>query len=554
MSIKRESYNFWLDQKNCQILCVLATVINTEGSTYSKKSSQMIISNDSFFGFLSIGCLEKEIIDTARSMLRNSKKYDWISPKGWKKGIIQRIDMSDESDIFFGSGAGCGGITEVLLEILPLNLNSIEEEEIFLFQPKDFESENLFINLEKKVEIFPEIYESLFYRSNKPISEKYIPIKFTPIPLVSIFGAGDDVIPIALFGQELGWHLTIFDYRSHLLTSERFPKANLKLCRYEKIEENLLTSPINLLITHNLLHDLEILNRFIPLEKSLPYIGLLGSKIRIQKLKKIGKSNSLNQLLQKIDCPVGLPNWKTNTPESIALSIVSNIQQKIDSKKILLPPKQKKQPNIACVILAAGGSTRLGKPKQNIFFRGKTLLEDITSKARLLQPSTLKIVLNESILIPKSIPQSDVIINREWQQGIGGSIKLALKTILLEKNIDGVFLFLCDQPFIRISHFKELLDTFKLNKEIVATSYQGTIGIPAIFPNKYFQQLLQIDSSLGAKKIIFNNLGKVIQVPCEEAKIDIDTQKDLELLMDPKNKKEPQESGFHSKSDYLVKY
>jgi xanthine/CO dehydrogenase XdhC/CoxF family maturation factor len=159
-------------------------------------------------------------------------------------------------------------------------------------------------------------------------AEVFIEVIQPPVPLM-IFGAGHDAIPLVRLAQELGWYVTVVDNRKVETARERFPSADeVILSRPEGISESvsLNNCTMAVVMTHNYLHDLEILKTL--LFSPVRYLGILGPKSRTEKLLKDLQEQGIipteNQL-QRLYSPVGL-NIGADTPEEIALSIVAEIQ------------------------------------------------------------------------------------------------------------------------------------------------------------------------------------------------------------------------------------
>ncbi|HEY9651447.1 MAG TPA: XdhC/CoxI family protein [Coleofasciculaceae cyanobacterium] len=159
-------------------------------------------------------------------------------------------------------------------------------------------------------------------------AEVFIEVIQPPVPLM-IFGAGHDAIPLVRLAQELGWYVTIVDSRQADGTRERFSRADKVILSHpEGIGESvsLDNRTMAVVMTHNYLHDLEILKTLLP--SPVKYLGILGPKSRTEKLfqdlQEQGITPTENQL-QRFYSPVGL-NIGADTPEEIALSIVAEIQ------------------------------------------------------------------------------------------------------------------------------------------------------------------------------------------------------------------------------------
>jgi xanthine/CO dehydrogenase XdhC/CoxF family maturation factor len=159
-------------------------------------------------------------------------------------------------------------------------------------------------------------------------AEVFIEVIQPPVPLM-IFGAGHDAVPLVRLAQELGWYVTVVDNRQADSTQERFPSADeVILCRPEGISEAVVLDnrTIAVVMTHNYLHDLELLKTLLP--SPVRYLGILGPKSRTEKLFQELQEQGITPTetqLQRLYSPVGL-NIGADTPEEIALSIVAEIQ------------------------------------------------------------------------------------------------------------------------------------------------------------------------------------------------------------------------------------
>jgi len=188
---------------------------------------------------------------------------------------------------------------------------------------------------------------------------------------------------------------------------------------------------------------------------------------------------------------------------------------------------------IAILILAAGGSARLGTPKQLLVFRGKTLLNHTVEAAVESRCRNIVIVLGSRAarLRPQLNRQVDVVENRRWRQGPGTSIRAGLRRILRRSIPDGVLICVCDQPFLSAAPITKLLRRFeKGDRSIVASRYGKTRGVPALFGSEWFDALLRLDPAHGAKAIIQNNAPHVATVPFPRGNFDIDTPADYRRL------------------------
>nr|WP_321226909.1 nucleotidyltransferase family protein [uncultured Psychroserpens sp.] len=184
--------------------------------------------------------------------------------------------------------------------------------------------------------------------------------------------------------------------------------------------------------------------------------------------------------------------------------------------------------NIAILILSAGSSTRMGTTKQLLPIGNKTLLG--LSIENALQTNAKKVfcVLGSNAEnIKNSISQYDIeiIINPNFKEGLSSSIVEGLNHIE-NSNFDSVLIMLSDQPKVDSNYINLLiLSSEKKPTQITASQYEKTIGVPAIFPKKYFKQLQQLEGDKGAKDFLNTHKAQVISIKSDKL-IDIDTQDD----------------------------
>jgi len=191
------------------------------------------------------------------------------------------------------------------------------------------------------------------------------------------------------------------------------------------------------------------------------------------------------------------------------------------------------------IVLAAGSSSRMGGPKQLLFYNNQSLLEHIIDEAeKSLMPVVVVLGANERE-IKKALKKqkAEMVINENWQSGMASSINAGLKKALkMYKEMQNCILTVCDQPFVSSALFREIVNQkLKTGKKIVACSYANTLGTPCLFDKTYFDELMNLEGSHGAKKLLQKYAGDVASVPFEKGKIDVDTKNDCEELLKNNN-------------------
>jgi len=125
------------------------------------------------------------------------------------------------------------------------------------------------------------------------------------------------------------------------------------------------------------------------------------------------------------------------------------------------------------------------------------------------------------------------VINREWSRGLASSLTLGLSTLLADGTCDGVLVTLADQPFVDSAALRRLVATFDAKRRIVASSYAGTIGVPAVFGREHTDALMHLNGDAGAGSWLRTRASEVTSVPLDSAAIDIDTLSDAARLVPP---------------------
>ncbi len=186
---------------------------------------------------------------------------------------------------------------------------------------------------------------------------------------------------------------------------------------------------------------------------------------------------------------------------------------------------------LAILVLAAGKSSRMKSIKQLLKINNKTLLENTLENAKKINEKSVFCVLGanaEKIKKETSTKNINYIFNENYESGLSSSIVSGIIHLKKEnKNFDGILILLADQPEVDVKYLNHLVTTFQENKNhIIASNYNSSTGVPAIFAKKHFNQLLLLEGDKGAKKFIQNNISEVIKVLRKSPFIDIDTQED----------------------------
>jgi molybdenum cofactor cytidylyltransferase len=188
------------------------------------------------------------------------------------------------------------------------------------------------------------------------------------------------------------------------------------------------------------------------------------------------------------------------------------------------------------IILAAGNSSRLGRPKQLLPFRGQTLLTHTVTETLHagLTPVVVTGAFHTEVKESLCGHSIDIIFNPDWAEGMASGIVAGLSNLLLlHPDVDSVIIAVCDQPFISSALLAQLVSTFDMSgKGIIACAYADSVGTPVLFGRHYFEQLLTLTGGEGAKKLLKQYPDDLATIAFSGGDIDIDTAEDARNLGD----------------------
>jgi len=345
------AFSVWVDQGKS---LVLASVFETEGSTYSKAGAQMLITEDGDFqGMLSGGCLEGDLAERARAVLQT--------------GVPQAVtyDLGQNDEELWGLGVGCDGLMRIFLQ--PLLAESGYEPFSTMVRALGGDSDQVAATvIETETAKLPAgatmvtVNGAITYCD---IDDEYVQeisaiigmtllecqssyrtivagdtsaaVLFSllkPPPAILVLGAGLDAGPVVRFARELGWKVTVQDHRPAYIESGKFIDAEQVIC----VPVSELAGTIDLdrfaatiVMSHHLTSDREYLKQLA--KSKVGYIGLLGPEDRRKRLlEELG--DHAERLQGRLHGPAGL-DIGGRGPASIALSIIAEMH-----RQIFLPP------------------------------------------------------------------------------------------------------------------------------------------------------------------------------------------------------------------------
>ena len=190
--------------------------------------------------------------------------------------------------------------------------------------------------------------------------------------------------------------------------------------------------------------------------------------------------------------------------------------------------------DVACVLLAAGGSRRLGVAKQLIRHRTRTLLAHAVAAARGAVPRAPLIVvvgaeaLRVRLALRRASWRARVVGNSRWREGMAESLRLGLGAV--PRTATAALVLLVDQPRVDAAAIARLVAAWRRRPGVPAAArYDERIGVPAVLPRRQWSALKELRGDEGARALLRGHVAPTL-VDMPEAALDIDTPNDLERL------------------------
>lgn len=329
---------------------VLASVYETEGSTYSKAGARMLINAaGGFQGMLSGGCLEGDLAERARQVLESRRAQT----------VTYDLRLNDEE--LWGLGVGCDGLMRIFLQPLLAENDyapfgaiarvyegdrseiavTVLESDSTALQPgatllTDGDTSEVFglsddaagvLAREGKAALAGDVSCTREIALGDAKATILLAV-IKPRPRFLVLGAGLDAEPVIRLAAELGWRTTVYDHRPAYIEKGDFANADQVICApVEDLSANVSLHHFDatIVMSHHLASDRAYLAQLCKTE--IPYIGLLGPKDRRSRLlDDLGADGA--SLKDRLHGPAGLPIGASG-PAAIALSILAEAYREI---------------------------------------------------------------------------------------------------------------------------------------------------------------------------------------------------------------------------------
>jgi molybdenum cofactor cytidylyltransferase len=198
---------------------------------------------------------------------------------------------------------------------------------------------------------------------------------------------------------------------------------------------------------------------------------------------------------------------------------------------------ESKPVSVGAVILAAGSSSRMGRPKQTLQFRGESLLRRAALSALRAGCRPVIVVMGaHAELSRRELEALDVceVLNPLWETGMASSVRAGVEGLVsADADVDAAVLMLCDQPHVTADVIYGLVAAHRATgNPVVASTYGGSFGVPALFDRALFDELARLEGADGAKQVIKKYTSEAHFLPFRGGEMDVDTPDDFSRLIE----------------------
>ena len=183
-------------------------------------------------------------------------------------------------------------------------------------------------------------------------------------------------------------------------------------------------------------------------------------------------------------------------------------------------------PRIAAVVLSAGESSRMGRPKALLSIEGETFIGRIVGSLKRTQVGKILVVLGHNagpLAAAIGALPVEILINPNYQLGQLSSLQVAVRTLLPDPDCDGMLVHLVDHPYLDASLVDRMIRQFyESKKDIVVPRCRGKRGHPVLFSRRLFGELLDAPMDQGAKAVVNAHGDATLEMETDEEGITVD--------------------------------
>ena len=191
--------------------------------------------------------------------------------------------------------------------------------------------------------------------------------------------------------------------------------------------------------------------------------------------------------------------------------------------------------SITAIVLAAGPSSRLGRPKQLLPWGGPTLLGRVVSETLTWPVDSVWVVLGsglEGILQSVALGEAGAVENPEWEEGMASSLRVGLDVASRDPSTEAAFVVMGDQPGIDPAVVEALIERHKTsNAPAIVPKYRYVRGHPVLIARSLWARMMSLEGDQGGKNLLQAHPEWVEEVWFEQLPPrDVDTPDDVRDL------------------------
>jgi len=520
-------------------------VVRVSGSSYRRPGARMLIAGDRWIaGCVSGGCLEGDVMLRGEHRCRDG-------------AVVVTYDSTTEEGEPWGVGLGCNGIVDVLLEHVPAGAShdaitfarACFAEEAAGILVTVIRSRVPAVPIGARVALGPPCaldhpvtdpdLRSALERAGRgtagvvelaALGITALVEVIAPSPQLFVLGSGHDAAPLVTLAASVGFRVTVADTavreKSRFLAADRVVSTGGAMDRLGALIDA-AAEPYVVIMHHQLSADRDALA--VALASRARYVGVLGPAHRTRDLlAELGRRPGDDP---RLHAPIGL-DVGAETPEQIALAIVGELHAVVRRAQggKLRDRARALHADVASVVLAAGGSRRLGRPKQLVELDGLPLVRRVAETCVAARSGPVGVVLGaHAAAVARALGDLPVaqVANDGWDEGIASSIRAAVRWAE-DRGAGALLITLADQPRITVEHLVALRSAWLAGAPIAASRFSGILGAPAVFDRARWELLARLEGDQGAGRSLGGE--DVVAIDWPDGAIDVDTADDLRAL------------------------
>ncbi len=192
--------------------------------------------------------------------------------------------------------------------------------------------------------------------------------------------------------------------------------------------------------------------------------------------------------------------------------------------------------SVCIVLLAAGNASRFGSAKQVAPIAGVSMVRHCATTACATGADVVVVTGAYHELVGAQLHGLPVttVFNPDWEEGMGGSIALGVRTASAKAAIDAVVVMLADQPRVSADDLRALIAAHRRQRDVIVTASAGGVHVPpCLFPRALFGELGALHGKSGARPVVERHRDSLVAIDMPSAGFDIDTVDDYRALVRP---------------------